>query len=165
MGETPVIILGLGNTLMGDEGFGVHFVRWFEGRRRLPPEAEVVDGGTLGYVLLDTICRAKHVIVIDCLRLDDTPGSLYRFNRSEMEAHLPPPTSAHEVKFSDVLCKVEMMGECPEMTFLCVVPECIGDMVLEMTQTVRAKFPEMEALLLAELAAHNLVPERIGEDA
>ena len=165
MGKRPTVLLGLGNILMGDEGFGVHFVRWFEGRYSLPPEAEIVDGGTMGYALLDPICRAAHVIVIDCIRLDDTPGSLYRFTQKEMEAHLPPPTSAHEVKFSDVLCKLEMMGECPEMTFLCVVPGRIGDMDLEMTPAVRAKFPEMEALLLAELAVHNIIPERIGGDA
>jgi len=165
MAKEPVILLGLGNILLGDEGYGVHFVRWFAGRHRLPPEVEIVDGGTLGYLLLDTICRAAHLIVIDCLRLADPPGSLYRFSRREMEAHLPPPTSAHEVKFADVLYKAEMMGECPEMTFLCAVPDQFGEMDLEMTPAVRATFPAMEALLLAELAVMNLLPERIGKDA
>ncbi len=165
MGKRPIILLGLGNILMGDEGFGVHFVRWFAGRHRLPPEAGIVDGGTMGYALLDTICGCDIMIVIDCIRLEDSPGSLYCFSRREMEAHLPPPTSAHEVKFADVLCKAEMMGECPEMTFLCVVPGQIGEMDLEMTPAVRAKFPAVEALLLAELAAHHLFPERIGGDA
>ena len=161
MGENPIIILGLGNILMGDEGFGVHFVRWFEGRHRLPPGVEIVDGGTMGYTLLDTICRARHMIVIDCIRLEDPPGSLFRFSRKAMEAHLPPPTSSHEVKFADVLCKAEMMGECPGMTFLCVVPERIVDMDLEMTPAVREKFPKMEEMILAELATHCPFPERI----
>jgi hydrogenase maturation protease len=161
----PIVILGLGNILMGDEGFGVHFVRWFAGRRRQPAGLEIIDGGTLGYMLLETICRAGHLIVVDCIRLDDSPGSLYRFSRSEMEAHLPPPTSAHEVKFADVLCKAEMTGECPEMTFLCAVPERIGDMDLELSPAVRATFPELEKILLAELAAHRLFPEAIAEDA
>lgn len=161
MGKKPIIVLGLGNILMGDEGFGVRFVRWFAGHYRLPPGMEIVDGGTLGYVLLDTICRAQYVIVIDCIRLEDPPGSLYRFDRKAMEAHLPPPTSAHEVKFADVLCKAEMMGECPGMTFLCTVPERIADMDLEMSPAVREIFPKMEEILLAELATHFLFPERI----
>jgi hydrogenase maturation protease len=165
METKPIILLGLGNILMGDEGFGVHFLRWFAERHRLPPEAEIVEGGTLGYLLLDPICRASHVIVIDCIRLEDAPGSIYRFTQKEMEAHLPPPTTAHEVKFADVLCKAEMMGECPDMTFLCVVPEQMADMDLEMTPAVLAKYPEMEKLLVAELAAHDIVPERIGPDA
>ena len=154
-------ILGLGNILLGDEGFGVHFVRWFAGRRRLSPEVEIVDGGTMGYVLLDTLCRCDEMIVIDCLRTTEAPGSLYRFSRQEMEMHLPPPTSAHEVKFADVLCKAEMMGECPEITFLCIVPERYGEMDLEMTATARERFPAMETLLLAELAARRVMTEAV----
>ncbi len=165
MGERPIIILGLGNIMMGDEGFGVHFIRWLAGRYRPLPGLEIIDGGTLGYVLLDTICRARHVIVIDCIRLVDTPGSLYRFDRKAMEAHLPPPRSAHEVKFSDVLCKAEMMGECPGMTFLCVVPERIVDMDLKMTPAVQGRFLRMEEILMAELATHFLFPERIEPNA
>jgi len=115
----------------------------------------------MGYILLDTLCGSDAVIVIDCLRAADTPGSLYRFSRQEMEAHLPPPTSAHEVKFADVLCKAEMIGECPEMTFLCIVPERYGEMEVEMTATVKEKFPELEALLLAELAARHIVTEAV----
>ena len=95
----------------------------------------------MGYALLDTICSCDTLIVIDCLRTDDAPGSLYRFSHSEMEAHLPPPTSAHEVKFADVLCKAEMMGECPELIFLCIVPERYGEMDLEMTPTVTERVP------------------------
>lgn len=155
----PLTILGLGNILLGDEGFGVHFVRWFARRHRLPPEVEIVDGGTMGYVLLDTLAGCDRMIVVDCLRTADAPGSLYRFERQEMEARLPPATSAHEVKFADVLCKAEMMGECPEMTFLCIVPERYGRMDLEMTATMRDRFPAMEALLIAELAARRIGTE------
>ncbi len=156
MGGKPILILGLGNILMGDEGFGVHFVRWFAQRHCVPPGVEIVDGGTLGYPLLDLICGAAHAIVIDCIRLEDAPGTLYRFTRQEMEAHLPAPTSAHEVKFADVLCKAELMGECPDMTFLCLVPKRIDAMTLEMTPAVRDAFPRMEGLLLKELAGHGL---------
>jgi hydrogenase maturation protease len=156
-----ITILGIGNILLGDEGFGVHFVRWFAERYRLPQGVTAVDGGTLGYVLLDTICSCKRLIVVDCLKLDDVPGSVYRFTREEMEFHMPPPTSAHEVKFADVICKAELLGEAPEITFLCVVPEKCGEMDLAMTDTVRARFPRLEELLLAELAQHGVVPEEV----
>lgn len=159
--KRPLTILGLGNILLGDEGFGVHFVRWFARRRRLPPEVDIVDGGTMGYILLDTLCNCEAMIVIDCLKTADTPGSLYRFRRQEMEVNLPEPTSAHEVKFADVLCKAEMMGECPEMTFLCIVPERYGEMDLEMTATVSNRFPAMEDLLLGELTARHIVTEAV----
>ncbi len=159
--KRPLTILGLGNILLGDEGFGVHFVRWFARRHRLPPEVDLVDGGTMGYVLLDTLCNCEAMIVVDCLKTADTPGSLYRFDQRELEARLPAPTSAHEVKFADVLCKAEMMGECPEITFLCIVPERYGEMDLEMTATMKDRFPAMEALLMAELGARGIAAEAV----
>jgi len=106
-----VTVLGVGNILMGDEGFAVHFVRWFADRHRETNEVKIIDGGTLGYALLDIICSCDHLIVVDVLKVQDTPGSMYRFNKEEMELHLPPPTTAHEVTFPDVLFKSELLGE------------------------------------------------------
>jgi len=154
-------ILGLGNILLQDEGFGVHFIRWFSEKYRLPEQVDIVDGGTLGYILLDTLARCRHLIVIDVIKLKDLPGSLYRFTQEEMEIHMPPPTSAHEVKFADVICKAELLGELPEMTFLCIVPEKYGELEMELTQAVKEKFPDMEKLLLQELSVHGINPNRI----
>ena len=154
-------ILGIGSILLQDEGFGVHFANWFETRWRLPEGVDIVDGGTLGYALLNIMSNCDRMIVIDVMRLAEEPGAIYRFSREEMETHLPPPTTAHEVTFADVLFKAELMGECPEMTFLCIVPKAYQDLNLEMTTLLRGKFPAMEKLLLEELARHDIVPERL----
>lgn len=156
-----VTILGIGNILLTDEGFGVHFVRWFSERYRASAEVKIIDGGTLGYALLDTICSCRNLIVVDVLKIQDVPGSLYRFNKKEMEIHLPPPTSAHEVTFSDVLFKVELMDESPEIVFLCIVPQEYGNMNMEMTPLMREKFPAMEKLLLDELFRLEVVLEKV----
>ena len=146
-------VLGLGNILLGDEGFGVHFVRWFTDRHpAVPDNVLFMDGGTLGYVLLDTICSCDHLIVIDVLKLTDTPGNVYRFTRDEIEDHLPPPSSAHEVKFADVMCKADMLGEMPDTVFLCVVPEQYQEMNLHLTPVLQDKFPVVEQALLKEMA-------------
>lgn len=158
-----ITILGLGNIIMADEGFGCHFVRWLERRYLFPPEVEIVEGGTLGYVLLDVLGRSTQMIVIDCIKLDDAPGSIYRFTHAEFTAKMPPPTTAHEVKFTDVLCKAELLDELPEMVFLCIVPAEFQDMQLEMTPAIQARFPEMERLVLAELAALGIVPRRCAD--
>lgn len=155
-------ILGLGNILLGDEGFGVHFVRWFAGRHRLPDEAALVDGGVLGYALLDIICNCDHLIVIDAIKAGDEAGSIYRFTREELEAKMPPPTSAHEVTFMDVLFKAELIGEIPSVVFLCIVPGCYGEMDLEMSPGLREKFPVMENLLLKELELLGVKPLKIS---
>jgi len=155
-----VTVMGLGNILMADEGFGVHFIRWFAERYQEPEGVLFMDGGTLGYVLLDTIGNTDHLIVIDVLKLDDTPGNIYRFTRDEMELHLPPPTSAHEVKFADVMCKADMLGEMPETTFLCIVPAQYQEMDLDITPILREKFPILEDLLLKDLARLGVVLEK-----
>jgi len=156
-----VTILGIGNILLEDEGFGVHFVRWISERYHDTDDVRIIDGGTLGYALLDIISDCRNLIVVDVLKVDDTPGSLYRFNKQEMEFHLPAPTTAHEVTFSDVLFKVELMDECPDIVFLCIVPEKYGDMKMEMTPLMPEKFPAMEKLLIAELSRLDVKLEKI----
>jgi len=157
--EKRITILGLGNILLQDEGFGVHFVNWFSRRYVLPESVCIIDGGTLGYGLLETVSACDVLIIVDVIKADDTPGSLYRFSRREMEQKRPAATSAHEVEFFDVLLKAELMGQCPEAVFLCVVPGCIDEMKMEMTGLLRGRFPDMERLLLHELAGLNVFPE------
>ncbi len=152
-------VLGLGNILLTDEGFGVHFTRIFNEKYRFPENADIVDGGTLGYSLLDTISGTQNLIVIDTIKTDDTPGSIYRFNKEEMKLHLPEPTSAHEVEFFDVLNQAELIEDSPETVFLCIVPYEYGDMNLEMTDKIQKRFQKMEDLLLKELQKLNIVPE------
>ncbi len=149
--KNKITVLGLGNVLLGDEGFGVHFVRWFSEKYRFPGNVGIIDGGVLGYALLDIICNCDHLLIIDAIKAGDETGSIYRFTREELEAKMPPPTSAHEVTFMDVLFKAELIGEIPSVVFLCIVPGYYGEMDLEMSAGLREKFPVMERLLLKEL--------------
>jgi len=161
--RNKVTVLGLGNILMGDEGFGVHFVRWFTQRYQTTGDLHIIDGGTLGYKLLDIICSCDHLIIVDVLKLDDTPGSLYRFSKEEMELHMPPPTTAHEVTFPDVLFKSELLGEAPETIFLCVIPENYKDLDMNMSGFLFDKFPDVEKLLISELEKLDIRPERLPD--
>jgi hydrogenase maturation protease len=158
--KQSVTILGVGNILLADEGFGVHFVRWFSERYKPADSVNIIDGGTLGYALIDIICSCDNLIVIDVLKAKDKPGSIYRFDTEEMQAHMPPPTTAHEVTFFDVLFKVELMDELPQTSFLCIVPQDYGEMNMEMTPVMQEKFPVMEKLLLTELSKLNVTLER-----
>ncbi len=154
-------ILGLGNTLLRDEGFGVHFLRELKDSYIFPENVKLVDGGTLGYGLLDTISSCDRLLVIDIIKSDDQPGSIYRFTQAEMELHLPAPTSAHEVEFFDVLMKAELMDALPETIFLCITPQDYGgEMNPTMTPIMYDSFPAMEKLLLNELAGWQLTPNR-----
>ena len=154
-----ITILGLGNILLQDEGFGVHFVRWFEKNYQLPEGVKIVEGGTLGYGLLDTVCSCDKLLVIDVIKADDEPGSVYRFTKEEIDEQMLQPTSAHEVSFQDVLCKADLIEELPDdVIFLCVVPYEYKDMGLELTPLMRKKIPEVEKFLLKELSCHDINP-------
>ncbi|HEX7504772.1 MAG TPA: hydrogenase maturation protease [Syntrophales bacterium] len=155
-----ITILGLGNILMKDEGFGVHFIRWIENRWLFPKTVEMIEGGVMAYSLLGPVCNSEHLIVIDVLKTDDEPGAIYRFTLAEIEPKLPPPTSAHEVQFLDVLCKAEMLDQAPEVVFLCIIPENVRDMDMEMSPLMQEKFPVVEELLMKELARHGIRPEK-----
>ena len=151
-----ITILGLGNILLRDEGFGVHFVRWFENHYRVPENVKIVEGGTLGYGLLDTVCSCDKLLVIDVIKAKDKPGSVYRFTKEEVDAQMLEPTSAHEVSFQDVLCKAELIDELPEVIFLCIVPHEYKDTGLELTPLMRKKFSDVERLLLKELSLNGV---------
>lgn len=154
-------ILGLGNILFRDEGFGVHFLNEMEKNYLFPENVKLVDGGTLGYGLLDTISSCDRMLVIDIIKSEDQPGCIYRFTQAEMELHLPTPTSAHEVEFFDVLLKVELMNKLPETIFLCITPqEYVGKMDQTMTPLMYNSFPAMEKIFLKELAEWQVTPTR-----
>ncbi|MGZ6291272.1 MAG: HyaD/HybD family hydrogenase maturation endopeptidase [Syntrophales bacterium] len=157
-----VTILGLGNVLLQDEGFGVHFVRWFESNYRVPGNVKIVEGGTLGYGLLDTVCSCDRLLVIDVIKADAAPGSVYRFAKEEVDAQMLEPTSAHEVSFHDVLCKAELIDELPECIFLCIVPYKYKDMGLELTPSIRNRFSDVEKLLLKELFSCGVTPLKLN---
>jgi len=159
--KTQLIILGLGNILLGDEGFGVHFIRWLRDRYTFPDTIEVIDGGTLGYGLLDIVSRCTNLVVIDVIRVDDSPGSIYRFSKDEMEITMPEATSAHEVEFFHVLLQAELMDHCPSTTFVCIVPARYGEMNLEMTPVMHERFPDMEKLVMNELSLLDITPEQV----
>ncbi|MBP7231627.1 MAG: hydrogenase maturation protease [Syntrophaceae bacterium] len=161
--KNPVTVLGIGNILMGDEGFGVHFVRWFSKRYQTAEGLLIIDGGTLGYKLLDIICSCEHLIVVDVLKLDDAPGSIYRFTKEEMEIHMPPPTTAHEVTFPDVLFKSELLDEAPETIFLCIVPRNYKDLDMKMSEILFDRFPDVENLLIDELEKLKIHPQRLPD--
>jgi hydrogenase maturation protease len=157
-GNKFITVLGLGNILLKDEGFGVHFINWFTQRHDLGDAVRILDGGTLGYRLLEIVASSSYLIAIDCIKLSEEPGAIYRFTQEQMRLKMPDPTTAHEVEFPDVLSMAELMDELPEVIFLCIVPEIYGIMELDMTPKMISAFPTMERLLLQELEKLGIKP-------
>lgn len=121
-------ILGIGNILLKDEGFGVHVVRYLEENFKIPDEVEVLDGGTSGMALSDFIKGLNHLLIIDVVRLEDSPGTLKEFSLKELMLLSDSfRMSPHQVGILDVLSLLNIEGSLPEkVDFLCVVPRDLG---------------------------------------
>jgi hydrogenase maturation protease len=119
-----ILILGLGNILLRDEGVGVHAVNTLAQRFRLAEGIEVLDGGTSGMDLLDTIAGREWLIVCDAIKREAAPGSVVRIDGDDVPAFFATRISPHQLGLSDVLANLDLMGERPErVTIIGIVPE------------------------------------------
>jgi hydrogenase maturation protease len=108
------LILGIGNTLLGDEGAGVHAARRVAQLAGPRPDLELLDGGTLGFSLLPSIEDHDRLIVFDAARVGGTPGAIKCFESAAMDEFLGRPRrSVHEVGLCDLLDMARLAGRAP----------------------------------------------------
>jgi hydrogenase maturation protease len=121
-----IIILGLGNLIRSDDGVGIHAIHQLMRDRRIPESVELLDGGTLGLQLLPAIQGVTHLLVLDAINTGAIPGTLARFDMSEMEP-LPGSPSVHQIGFADVMAALRLLEKFPQrMILLGVQPEETG---------------------------------------
>ena len=146
----PILILGIGNILLKDEGVGVHTAKKMM-EMDLPPDVEVMDGGTMGLNLLYYIEGRKKVIVIDTVLVGDPPGTIYRFTDESLVDNKPMLRTAHGIDFSDVIKTSKMLGTKPEeIVFIGIEPESL-DEGLELTPTIEKRVPVLIKMVMKEL--------------
>lgn len=147
-----VLVLGVGNLLLQDEGFGVRVIQAMEERRvALPPDVTLLDGGTAGFALLNPIAEAEKVVVVDVVRGGSPPGTLYRFDTREIGVRRMPMDSLHQVDLYQVLEALEQLGERPEQVVVIGIEPKVIDVGLELSPEVAAKVDRAIELVLAEL--------------
>ena len=160
-----ITILGLGNILLQDEGLGVHFIRWMKGRHDFFSPVRIVDGGTLGFLLLDVVCESEYLLVIDAVKVDDKPGSMYRFTPADLSGEYLSQGAAHDASFFQVLLQAEMIQQAPrDWVIIAVVPENIQGFGLSVTPEVKDTFVEIEKQVFAELQRWGGGGRKKGEE-
>lgn len=109
------LVLGMGNTLLQDDGAGVHAVRLLQRQAEAYPEVEFVDAGTLSFTLATAIERAEQLIVIDAAHMDRAPGTVQVFEDADMDRFLNRKRrlSVHEVSLVDLLAIARLTGLLP----------------------------------------------------
>lgn len=114
------LILGIGNTLLGDDGVGVHVADALRSRPARTDGLEVLDGGTLSFTLADAIGGADRLVVVDAARLDSPPGTIRVFEGAAMDRFVAGTrrASVHEVSLLDLLTVAQLSGQLPRQRAL-----------------------------------------------
>ncbi|WP_295480929.1 HyaD/HybD family hydrogenase maturation endopeptidase [uncultured Sutterella sp.] len=142
-GKRGVLVLGIGNILWADEGFGPRAAEALHQKYRTPEGVDVMDGGTLGSWLVNEICASRRLLVFDCCDLKAAPGTLRVLRRDEIRIWASTKISPHQTGFNDLLATAALMGEEPEdLAVVGVQPELLDDYGGSLTPTLRARVPE-----------------------
>ena len=134
--DERVIVLGIGNPLVEDEGVGVRVAETLMAGYRFPEDVEVMDAGTMGMGMLGIFKEYAHVVVVDAVDETGEPaGTIVRMSPEEI-APSQVLHSLHDVKLADVLQAAALMGAEPHVEFVGVQVASMREMVLEMTPDV-----------------------------
>ena len=143
------LVLGLGNTIMGDEGVGVHVVRALE-QRSLPAGVECLDGGTGGFVLLEPLQNADRIVLIDAAADGNAIGTVTR-TTPKFSRDYPPTLTAHDIGVKDLLDAFYIQGGNRDVILYAITIDPLQSISLDLSTEIKKAADEAVALILAEL--------------
>jgi hydrogenase maturation protease len=146
------LILGIGNTLLSDEGVGVHVVRHLAAHHGDEPDVTFLDGGTLSFTLAGDIADHDFLIVVDAARVDGPPGTVRCFEEEAMDRYLGrAQMSVHEVGLSDLMDMARLSDTLPRRRALIGIQPAVLDLGDGPSAEVGRAVPEAARLILALL--------------
>jgi hydrogenase maturation protease len=152
--QTDTLVLGIGNVLWADEGFGVRAVAALNEGWSFPEGVTLMDGGTQGLYLLPLVQSARRMLVFDAIDYRLAPGTLQVIRDGDIPSYLGfGKMSLHQSSFQEVLSLAQLSGKSPEHAVLVgVQPELLMDFGGSLTDVVRARIPEALEIGLRVLA-------------
>ncbi len=155
-----VLILGIGNVLWADEGFGPRCIEILAESHAFPAQVKLLDGGTQGLYLLPFLEEADALLVFDAVDYGLLPGTLMVARDEEVPAFMgAKKMSLHQTGFQDVLATAQLLGRCPErLTLIGCQPEELEDYGGSLRPVVAAQIAPAIGLALAELAHWGVMP-------
>lgn len=151
MPAEKILVLGVGNILLKDEGVGIRVIERIQERYEFPHNVSVLDGGVLGLSLLGVISDADHLIVVDAIKKGGEPGSLYRLEGDEVPKRILAKNSLHQVDFLETLTSCQALDKVPETVILGVEPQDIENLSIELTPVVQERIDALVDMVLEEL--------------
>jgi hydrogenase maturation protease len=137
--EKKILILGVGNLLMNDEGIGIQVVQKLENEG--VSGADIMDGGTGGFHLLGFIQSYQTIVFVDA-SLDDYPAGTVRVLHPKFAKDFPKQLSAHEIGLKDLIDATFLLGQKPEFYLVAISVKDFQDMGMDLSPDVEAAIPE-----------------------
>jgi len=146
-----IVVLGVGNILLSDEGIGVRAIEKLQHDFDLPPEVVVIDGGTTGMEMLEDLSKADHIIILDAIRGGKAPASIIKLVGDQVPVFFKTKLSPHQIGLSDVLATLAFIGEQPGgVTVIGVEPVSL-ETGMTLTPQVEACLPVLMEMVIEVL--------------
>ncbi len=158
MPEKKIIVLGLGNILLSDEGVGVKVVQELTEKYEFPQTVEIVDGAVGAFSLLPYIESAKKLLVIDAVLGGEPPGTIYKLKDEDILHQIMEKISLHEVSFSDILNLAKLKGNYPEEIVIIGIEPKSLEMSLELSDEVKKNYNKLLNEVLVQLKTWGIEP-------
>lgn len=150
--DKRILILGVGNILFTDEGFGVRVAEELEQKYEFSDNVTVLDGGTLGLKLMGPIMEADYLIIADIVLNDSEPGSVHRLLGEDLNKACAFKNSMHQTDLLDTLANCSIVGHVPDDVVLFgIEPVNYKDMSAALSPELEARLPEVMKLVLDEV--------------
>jgi len=173
--QPRVLVLGIGNILWADEGFGVRAVEAFHQAYSVPDNVTILDGGTQGLYLVQFVTETDYLIVFDAIDYGLTPGTLKIVENDEVPKFIGvKKMSLHQTGFQEVLSAADLLGRYPErLALIGCQPVDLEDWGGPLTEPVKAVIPEAIQTAVGFLKGRGIavrarsggtVPSLLGND-
>jgi hydrogenase maturation protease len=161
--QKNILILGVGNLLLTDEGAGVHAVNYLQEHYEIPPGVVVLDGGTAGMELLSFIIQCNYLILLDAINADAAPGTLVRLDDEHVPQFFATKMSPHQIGLTDILAAAALSGGTPPRIILLGVQPASFELGMDLSPVVAPIIPQMIAIVLDELRQLGIELQRKGD--
>lgn len=151
--EDKILVLGIGNMLIGDEAIGIHVAKALN-ETKLPANVDVVDGGTGGFHLLSYLQGYKKIIFVDA-SLDDRPEGTVTLIEPKFSSDFPKSLSAHDIGLKDLIESASLLGDLPQMFLVIISIKKFQNLSLELSSPVLDAVPNAVKLIQQLIAKLN----------
>ena len=136
-----IAVIGVGNILFMDEGVGVYASRMLKENYVFEPGIEIIDGGTLGFKLMDYFEEYDRVVILDTVSIDDKPGSVYGLPAEALMGLGDYRKTVHEVEVVGMLEICSMLDKMADVSIVGIIPEDIQTVEINLTEQVKQGLP------------------------